>query len=168
MASNTLALEPNGVTIREALPGDAAIMHEFLQALADYQDASQYFHSSVEDIARDGFGPKRKFESLIADFEDAPVGLAIFHQTYSTWEGCTGFFIQDLFVSEGVRGKMVGYHLVKEIARIAEARGIDHLQLNVVHANPARDFYNKVGFHHMDDLLTYRLSREKMHEFLES
>jgi len=166
--SADLALEPNGVSIREAILEDAPVMHRFLQALADYQDASQYFHSNEEDLVKHGFGPDRQFETLIAMFEDQPVGLAIFHRTFSTWEGKAGFFIQDLFVDESVRGKMVGYHLVKEIACIADARDIDHLQLNVVHANPARDFYNKVGFHHMDDLLTYRLSKDKMDEFLET
>jgi len=168
MASTQTKLEPNGVTIREAVAEDAPIMIQFLRELAEYQDTLEYFHAEEANLARDGFGPERQFETLIADFEGQPVGLATFLRTYSTWEGCAGFFIQDLFVAESVRGKMVGYRLVKEIARIARERGIDHLQLNVVHANPARDFYNKVGFEHMDDLLTYRLSQAKMNAFLES
>ncbi len=142
-------------------------MARFLKALAEYQETTQYFHSTEEDLARDGFGPDRQFETLMAEAEGKPVGLAIFHRTYSTWEGCAGFFVQDLFVAEEARGMRVGFLLVKEIARIAHARGINHLQLNVVHANPARNFYNNVGFQHMDDLLTYRLDQDKMHALLD-
>ncbi len=166
MLKSDLGASPDDVTIRDAEPGDAETMAKFLRALAEYQETLDYFHATAEDLARDGFGPDRQFETLIAESEGEPVGLAIFHRTYSTWEGCAGFFIQDLFVSEAARGKMVGFHLVKRIAAIAEERGINHLQLNVVHANPARDFYNRVGFHHMDDLLTYRLSQDKMQDLL--
>lgn len=160
---NSIA-DTDGVTIREAVPEDAGVMADFLRQLAEYQETLEYFHSTKEDLLRDGFGPDREFETLIAESGGRPVGLAIFERTYSTWEGRAGFFIQDLFVAEEARGKQVGFHLVQEIARIAEKRGISHLQLNVVHANPARNFYDRVGFHHMDDLLTYRLNNDKMKE----
>lgn len=166
MTATEMAVTSEEVTIREANPDDVKTMVKFLRALADYQEVQDYFHATEEDLARDGFGPNAEFETLIAESDGQPVGLACFHRTYSTWEGRPGFFIQDLFVSETARGKMVGFHLVKRIAAIAEERGINHLQLNVVHANPARDFYNRVGFHHMDDLLTYRLNQDKMQALL--
>jgi len=160
------AVDTSDVTIREAVPEDAAIMVAFLRELAEFQDTTEYFHAHEKDLKRDGFGPNREFETLIAESEGRPVGLATFNRTYSTWEGHAGMFIQDLFVAEEARGKQVGFHLVREIARIAEKRGITHLQLNVVHANPARDFYSRVGFFHMDDLLTYRLDQDKMKALL--
>ena len=155
------------VTIREAVPEDAEIMATFLRELAEFQETTEYFHATEENLRRDGFGPAREFETLIAESDGEAVGLATFNRTYSTWEGSAGLFIQDLFVAEEARGKQVGFHLVKEIARIAKDRGATHLQLNVVHANPARNFYNRAGFFHMDDLLTYRLPPEKMRELLE-
>jgi len=155
------------VQIREAVPQDAETIVTFLRDLADFQDTTEYFHATTDDVLRDGFGPGREFETLIAESEGAAVGLATFNRTYSTWEGCAGLFIQDLFVSEEARGKQVGFHLVQEIARIGKDRGALLLQLNVVHANPARDFYARVGFQHMDDLLTYRLPKDKFRELLE-
>lgn len=156
------AVEPGDVTIREALPEDVATMVRFLRELAEYQDTTEYFHATEDALLRDGFGDTPEFEALIAESEGKPVGLATFNRTYSTWAGSIGLIIQDLFVSEEARGKQVGFHLVREVARIAEERGASHLQLNVVHANPARNFYARVGFNHMDDLLTYRLDHDKM------
>ncbi len=161
------AIEPGDVTIREATPEDAAIMVRFLRELAEYQATTEYFHATEDAILRDGFGENREFEALIAVSEGKPVGLATFNRTYSTWEGSVGLVIQDLFVAEEARGKQVGFHLVRDVARIAEERGATHLQLNVVHANPARNFYARVGFNHMDDLLTYRLSHDKMTALLD-
>jgi len=161
------AIDPEDVTIREATPKDAEIMVTFLRELAEYQETTDYFHATKEDLLRDGFGPAREFETLIAESEGRPVGLATFSRTYSTWEGHAGLYIQDLFVAEEARGKQVGFHLVREIARIAEDRDITHLQLNVVHANPARNFYARAGFQHMDDLLTYRLPHDKMKALLD-
>lgn len=161
------AIEPGDVTIREAVPEDAATMVRFLRELAEYQATTEYFHATEEAMVRDGFGEGREFESLIAESEGKPVGLATFNRTYSTWAGSVGLIIQDLFVAEEARGKQVGFHLVREVARIAEERGATHLQLNVVHANPARNFYARVGFNHMDDLLTYRLDHDKMTALLD-
>lgn len=161
------AVDPGNLVIREAVPEDAETMVRFLRELAEYQETTEYFHATREDLLRDGFGPNREFETLIAEDGGDPVGLATFSRTYSTWEGHAGLYIQDLFVAEEARGMQVGFHLVKEIARLAEERGITHLQLNVVHANPARNFYSRVGFMHMDDLLTYRLSQDKMQALLD-
>jgi len=167
MAYPLSAVDPGDVTIREATPDDVSTIVAFLRELAEYQDTTEYFVATEEDVLRDGFGPTREFEALIAESEGRPVGLATFNRTYSTWAGSAGLIIQDLFVAEEARGKQVGFHLVHEVTRIAEERGATHLQLNVVHANPARNFYARVGFQHMDDLLTYRLSHDKMKALLE-
>ena len=82
----------------------------------------------------------------------------MFHETYSTWSGTRGLFISDMFVEEDQRGAGVGYALVRQVAREAAARGLTRLELNVIHANPARNFYDRMGFAHYDNLLNYRLS----------
>ncbi len=149
------------VTLRPAAPDDAPIMLEMVTALAEYQDQGASMTATVEDFRRNGFGPDRQFECILAEQDGAPVGLAIFFPTYATWDANRGLYIQDLFVAESVRGRGVGISLVQEVAQIAKQRGCGHLQLNVVHANPARNFYDRFGFVHVDDLLTYRLSGER-------
>jgi len=149
------------LTLRPAEADDASLMAEMVRQLAKYQDQDSEVTARPEDFRRNGFGSDRQFEGIIAEHDGEPVGLAIYFPTYSTWDASRGLFIHDLFVAQSVRGQGVGIRLVREIARIAKERGCTHLQLNVVHANPARNFYDRFGFTHRDDLLTYRLSGKR-------
>mgnify|MGYP000998789944 CR=1 FL=1 len=93
------------VSVREAKPDDAEAMLRMVQALAEYQGIRPRVSASVEDFRRDGFGPERKFEALIAERHGQPVGLALFQLFYTTWEGRRALHITDLFVAEAVRGE---------------------------------------------------------------
>lgn len=146
------------VDIRPATADDAAAIVRMIRALASYQDLDDRVSVTEEDIVRDGFGPQPRFSVLIAERLGTAVGLALYFETYSSWDGCPGLFIHDLFVAEDLRGKGVGQALVHRLAEIAARRGCSHVHLNVLHANKARDFYDRLGFAHEDDLLTYRLS----------
>ena len=145
------------ITLRPATPDDADVMARLVSELAAYQDQAARVTAKPADFRKNGFGPDRQFDCIIAERDGAPVGLAIFYPFYSTWDAGRGLFIHDLIVDESVRGTGVGIKLVSEVARSAKERGCNHLQLNVVHANPARNFYDRFGFTHRDDLLSYRL-----------
>jgi len=155
------------VTVREAKPEDAEAMLRMVQALADYQGIRQRVSAKAEDFRRDGFGPQRKFEALIAERHGQPVGLALFQTFYTSWEGATALQITDLFVDEAVRGTGVGFRIVREVGRIAKDRGCTSLQLNVVHANPSRASFDRIGFVHQDDLLHYRLDAAGLRQLVE-
>ncbi|MBI1212904.1 MAG: GNAT family N-acetyltransferase [Alphaproteobacteria bacterium] len=155
------------VTVREAKPDDAEAMLRMVQALAEYQGIRQRVSVTADDFRRDGFGPERKFEALIADRKGQPVGLALFQTFYESWEGATALQITDLFVDEAVRGTGVGFRLVREVGRVAKNRGCASLQLNVVHANPSRASFDRIGFVHQDDLLHYRLDAQGLRELAE-
>ena len=155
------------VTVREAKPEDAEAMLRMVQSLADYQGIRQRVSAKAEDFRRDGFGPQRKFEALIAERHGQPVGLALFQTFYTSWEGATALQITDLFVDEAVRGTGVGFRIVREVGRIAKDRGCTSLQLNVVHANPSRASFDRIGFVHQDDLLHYRLDAAGLRQLVE-
>ena len=65
---------------------------------------------------------------------------------------------------EAARGLGVGHQLMARIARIALERKCARIDLWVLHWNPARTFYHRLGFQHMADWLPYRMSRDKMVE----
>ena len=155
------------VTVREARPEDAEAMVRMIHALAEFQGVKQRVTAKGDDFRRDGFGPQRKFEALIADRNGQPVGLALFQTFYASWEGATALQITDLFVDEAVRGTGVGFNLVREVGRVANERGCTNLQLNVVHANPSRASFDRIGFVHQDDLLHYRLDTPGLRKLLE-
>ena len=148
----------DGVAIRAARRGDAALLFDMLRRLAQDQVEEGRFRISEEELIRDGFSDAPPFRALIAEKGGAAVGMVMFHETYSTWSGTRGLFISDMFVEKDQRGAGVGYALVRQVAREAMERGLTRLELNVIHANPARNFYDRMGFAHYDNLLNYRLS----------
>jgi len=156
------------ISTRPATQADVGLMLKMIKALATYQGQGKLVSATEENLIRDGFGATPQFECIIAEVDEKPVGMAVFHATYSTWAGHRGLFIEDLFVDESLRNRGVGRTLVKEIARIAEERACEYITLNVVHANPARNFYDRYGFVHLDDVLTYRLSDKRFHKLASS
>ena len=150
----------HGVIIRCAREDDVPLLFDMLRKLAAVQGEESRVRISEDALLRDGFGAHSRFEALIAEKDGTAVGMAIFQETYSTWSGAHGLFITDMFVDEAQRGAGVGYGLVRRVAQEAAARGMSRLDLNVIHANPARNFYDRMGFTHLDNLLNYRLSDE--------
>jgi GNAT superfamily N-acetyltransferase len=149
-------------TIRPATPADVETILEFIKGLAAFEREPDAVKTTTDDLLRDGFGEQPKFEVLIAEWDDKPVGVALFFPTYSTWEGCAGIHLEDIFVIEHARGQGVGRKLMAALAAIAIARGCARLELAVLHWNPAREFYHHLGMAHLEEWLPYRLSGEAL------
>lgn len=144
--------------IRPAVPDDAATILRLVHELAAFEhEPPSSVKLTESDILRDGFGPQPQFEVLLAEHDGAAVGLALFFTTWSTWEGRPGLYIQDLYVGEQVRGLGLGRRLLAEVAAIAEARGYTRIDLSVLDWNPARRFYERLGFAEMAVWRPYRL-----------
>ena len=146
------------VTIREALPADAQTILDFIVGLAEFENEPRStVEATVESIQRDGFGPDRLFETLIAERARTPIGMALFFPHYSTWTGTPALYLEDLFVVAEARGTGAGFALMHALAGIAEARGWKRLDLSVLDWNPARKFYHQLGMAHESEWLLYRL-----------
>ncbi len=145
------------ITIRAATAADALTIVQLIRALADYEKLSHEVRISEADVLRDGFGERPCFECLLALEGDQAVGFALFYPTYSTFEGRPELWVEDFFVVEAVRGQGVGRRLMARLAAQALERGCPHLALSVLHWNPAREFYGRLGFAHTQDWLPYVL-----------
>lgn len=146
------------VKIRPATRQDAAAILSMIRELAEFENEPDAVKASVEDIARCGWGETPRFEALMAeDGNGSPIGFALYYRTFSTWEGCHGVFVEDLYVKQSARGQGAGRMLLSQVARVAEIEGCPRLELNVLHWNPAREFYHGIGFQHLQEWLPYRL-----------
>ncbi len=145
------------VTVRLAQPEDAATILGLIEDLAAFEDLSDQVRATEADILRDGFGPKPRFECLIAEHRDKPIGFALFFHSYSTFEGRSGLYLEDLFVREEARGLGAGQALMVKLAKLALERNCARFELSVLHWNPAREFYHRLGFAHKEEWLPYRL-----------
>jgi GNAT superfamily N-acetyltransferase len=150
------------IAIRPATPADVETILDFIKGLATFEHEPEAVKTTRDDLLRDGFGEHPKFEVLIAELDGRSVGFALFFSTYSTWEGCAGIHLEDIFVLETARGKGVGRKLMAALAAIAVTRGCPRLELSVLRWNPARGFYHRLGMGHLEEWLPYRLSREAL------
>ena len=146
------------VTIRRARPDDASTIIRFVRGLAAFEnEPAESVKLTEADLLRDVFGATPRCEVLIAERDGVSLGFALFFHNYSTWEGRSGLYIEDLFVDEAARNGGVGRALMAAVARLASERGCARVELAVLDWNPAREFYHRLGMRHMTEWLPYRM-----------
>lgn len=134
------------VTIRRAVETDAATIHGMIIELAAAIGMTEKVASRIEDIRDKGFGADPAFEALIAERDGAAVGLCLFFESFSSWDGRRGVYVQDIYVSDTARGFGLGRRLLAKAAAISRARGGSYLRLSVeVENDRAQAFYQRVG-----------------------
>jgi len=150
------------IEIRHATAADVGILLDLVKALAAYEKQPDAVKATEEDLLRDGFGHERRFEARLASLDGRPAGFTLFFPDYSTWEGRSSLFLEDIFVAEWARRRGVGRALIADLAEIVLERGWGRLNLNVLNWNPARKFYRALGFEHMKEWLPYRLEGDAL------
>lgn len=150
------------IVIRAAVPDDAAEIMAMITELAVFERAPEAVHATEADLLRDGWGDRPVFEALMAEIDGSPVGFALFFPKYSTWEGCAGLYIEDLYVRPTARGRGVGGALIARVAALTVERGGKRLDLSVLHWNPAREVYAALGFVHLEEWRSFRLEGEAL------
>jgi GNAT superfamily N-acetyltransferase len=151
------------LTIHSASIDDVPLILRFIRALADYEKLSHEAKATEEMLREHLFGSRPAAEVLIAALDGRPVGFALFFQTYSTFVGKPGIWLEDLFVLPEDRGSGVGKALLLEVAKIAHQRNCGRLEWSVLDWNaPAIGFYKKLGARPMDDWTTFRVTGEAL------
>lgn len=150
------------IAIRFAAPEDAPILLRLIRDLAAFERAPGRVVATEDDLVRHGFGAERRFEALLAFLDGRPVGFALFFPSFSTWLGRPGLYLEDIFVAEAARKLGVGRRLMARLARIAVERRWARLDLAVLHWNPARDFYRRIGIDPLTEWVPYRVEGEAL------
>ena len=93
------------------------------------------------------------------------VGFALFFHNFSTFLGCAGIYLEDLFILPEYRSKGYGKALLKKLARVAVERGCGRLEWWCLDWNkPSIDFYLSLGAVPMEDWTTYRITGKRLEE----
>jgi GNAT superfamily N-acetyltransferase len=150
------------IAIRAAGPEDAGTVVRLIRALAAYEGLLEHVRITEADVLRDGFGARPCFECLLAEADGEVLGFAIHRPSYSTFEGRPGLYVEDLFVAESARQLGVGRLLMARLAAIARERGCTRMSLAVLHWNPAREFYRRLGFTQIEEWLPYQVSGDAL------
>lgn len=75
--------------IRWATETDVPAVMELIRELAEYERALDQVNIGEDVLLRDGFGPDPAYGLLVLEpaDRDEVVGIALFYQKYSTWNG---------------------------------------------------------------------------------
>ncbi len=145
--------------IAAATPADVPQILELIRALAEYEKLSHAVSATEEQLHETLFGGKPAAEVLLARWEQECAGFAIFFPSYSTFLARPGIYLEDLYVKPHLRGRGIGFALLKRLAAIAAERRCGRLEWAVLNWNePAIRFYTRLGAVPLDDWTTYRLT----------
>jgi GNAT superfamily N-acetyltransferase len=151
------------VSIRVATPSDVALIFAWIAELAAYERARDQVTGTPELLETALFGPEPTAEAVIAELDGEPVGFAVFHGTFSTWECRAGIWLEDLYVPPEHRRSGVGGALLGYLAQLTVDRGCARLEWAALDWNtPALDFYEKLGARRLQDWQMHRLEGETL------
>ena len=145
--------------IRSAGEEDTGVIFSFIRKLAEYEKLSHAVEATEELLRETLFGERRVAECLIAEWEGAPAGFALFFHNYSTFLGRPGIYLEDLFVDPEYRGKGIGKALLVELARLAVERRCGRLEWSVLDWNtPSIEFYKAMGAQPLEEWTMFRVT----------
>lgn len=157
----------NQTKFRYATEKDTALILDFIKALAEYEKMSDQVVAN-ERLLCEWIFEKKIAEVIFAMEDGVEVGFALFFHNFSTFVGRGGIYLEDLFVKPAYRGRGHGKGLIRELARIAVARGCGRMEWCCLDWNqPSIDFYRSIGAKSMDEWTTYRLSGESLQKMAE-
>ena len=138
------------ITIRPALKTDCPRMMELIRELAHYEKAPEQVTVSMEHFENSGFGPQPVWWAIVAEMDDRVEGFALYYIRYSTWKG-QRMYLEDILVTEAMRGKGAGALLMNELMKIARQKNLNGITWQVLNWNePAIRFYQKIDGIRMD------------------
>ena len=146
------------IVIRAAEPRDVGTLLQLIRELAEFEKLAHEVRASEADLLREGFGASPRYEALLAEEDGRALGFALYFHNFSTFEGRSGLHLEDVFVRDEARGRGIGRKLMARLAAIAAERNCARLDLSVLHWNPARRFYDRLGMKQMAEWLPYRLA----------
>jgi GNAT superfamily N-acetyltransferase len=151
--------------VRAAGPDDAGTVLSLIDALADYEKLPRPDAAARARLREDGFGATPRYHALIAEAGDppAPVGYALYFETYSSFLARPTLYLEDLFIVPASRRGGHGLALFRALARVARSRGCARMEWSVLKWNRlAIDFYDHLGAAPLAEWQPYRLEGEAL------
>ena len=155
-------------TIRDARPEDMEHVLALIQHLADFEKEPDAVEVTKDDLVKHGFGEQRMFHCFVAETDEGISGIALVYPRYSTWKG-PAIHLEDLIVSENMRGSGLGTALLDEVVRYGHSLGVKRICWEVLDWNePAIEFYEKKGANVLRDWDVVQLDENGIKNYMES
>lgn len=133
------------ILIRKAVKQDMPAVLNLIKELAVYEKEPDAVQITSRTLEEEGLGEHPLFTCFVAEVNGEIVGIALTYFVFSTWRGRT-LHLEDLIVTEKVRGTGVGMMLYKRVMQYGKEEGVAQVKWIVLDWNaPAIDFYEKTG-----------------------
>lgn len=151
------------IGLRTATERDVPLILSFIKELAEYERLSHEVVATEQLLRASLFGERPAAEVVMGDYGDEPAGFALFFHNFSTFLGRPGIYLEDLYVTPGLRGRGVGRAMLVYLAKLAKERGCGRLEWSVLYWNePAIKLYKSIGAAPMDDWRVFRVTGEAL------
>jgi GNAT superfamily N-acetyltransferase len=140
--------------------GDAAAVADMARELAAALDDPE---PAIEasDLVRDGMGPERWFDCLVAEVNAQVVGYALVCRAYEAHTAKRRLWLSDLYVRAAARRTGVARALMVEVAQLAIAHGCEAVYCDLWRLNRAgKAFYESLGAVELGDLAIWRVGQQ--------
>lgn len=145
--------------IRRATPEDAADITDMIRALAEFEHAADQCTVTEKQISAALFGNSATAHAHVAEVDGEIAAMALWFVNFSTWDGVSGIYLEDLFVRNRFRRRGLARGLLAALAAECVDNGYTRLSWAVLNWNTdAIALYDEVGGQPQTEWTTYRLS----------
>lgn len=156
------------INIRVAKREDCARLLELVHELAVYEKAPDEVSVTLEEFEEAGFGANPVWKSFVAETDEIIQGFGLYYIRYSTWKGCR-MYLEDLLVTETMRGRGVGKLLFDRLIEEAVEKGLNGMSWQVLDWNePAINFYKKYNAPLDGGWMNVSLSKEQIQTLIKA
>jgi ribosomal protein S18 acetylase RimI-like enzyme len=147
------------VKLRPAEVRDVPVLLQFIRELAEYERALDEVQMDEHQLHGLLFGAKPSAEALVMEFDSEPQGAAMWYESFNTWTGRPGMYIEDVYVRPAFRGRGAGRAVFTYLAALAVERDYRRVEWSVLDWNEsAIGFYEELGAICQSEWKRYRLS----------
>lgn len=152
--------------IRKGKKEDMSVVLSLIKELAVFEKEENAVEVTVEDLQNDGFGENPAFKCFVAELNNKVEGVALVYNRYSTWKGKI-LHLEDLVVSEKMRGMGAGTALLDEVVKYAHQLGVKRINWEVLDWNEkAINLYEKKGARVLRDWDVVHLNEEGIKNYI--
>src|SRR5262245_22734428 len=144
----------NPFLLRRAVCQDAPSLIELICALAHFERLTPPDSEEQARLIADGFGDRARYEAWLAFWqnETAPVGYAVFFETYSTFRATPTLYLEDIFVLPDYRRRGIGSALLRHCIQLAHDRGCARMEWTCLDwKRKAQQVYERIGARHLSE-----------------
>ena len=152
--------------IRQATKDDMPRALNLIKELAHFEKEEHAVEVTVQDLQNDGFGEHPSFKCFVAEYKNKVEGIALVYNRYSTWKGQI-LHLEDLVVSEKMRGLGAGTALLDEVVKFGYSLGVKRINWEVLDWNEkAIELYEKKGAKVLRDWNVVHLDEQGINNYI--